>query len=107
MDGNESSDLGSLYTIKRAGDDQFLDYEDEMLAQNWHYERELKKRMKEEKKREKKKFNERVEARNKFEEEKKKREEKERATVLWRQANLRRVREDRKKALLMESLNEE
>ena len=30
MDGDGSSVLGSVHTIKRPGDDQFLDYEEEI-----------------------------------------------------------------------------
>ena len=78
LDGSGSSVLGSVHTVKRAGEEQWLDYEDEVRAQNWNYDWEIRKRkMKEEKKRkEREEFNKRVNNRNWFEQEKKKEKKK-------------------------------
>ena len=36
MAGHESDDLGTLFTIKRAGDEQFLGSDEEPI-ENWNY----------------------------------------------------------------------
>ena len=108
MTGDGSSVLGSVHTIKRAGDDQFLDYEEEVRAKNWNYEGELRKRKMEEEKRRQRKddFNKRVNSRNWFEKEERKRKEKEKATALWKRANVKKVRDDMKWAIIREAMNE-
>ena len=112
-DGSGSDVLGSVYTVKRAGDEQWLDYEEEVRAQHWNYDwenrkekmREEKRRQEREAKKEKKKeFNRRVNQRNWFEQEEKERKKKEKAATLWQRANVRKVRDDWKRAVAAEAM---
>ena len=89
-DGSGSDVLGSVYTVKRAGDEQWLSYEEEVRAKHWNYDwenrkekmREEKRRQEREAKKEKKEFNKRVNKRNWFEQEEKERKKKEKAEEL-------------------------